>query len=339
VVSPSFAEEPQNEEQKENEVNINDFKTPSLPAFALLDADVSSVIKPTTPATVGVHILNALGGTNNGISFAPYWMWPGKPKQSIENYFNMKRASFLLPVIQNMELSLVTKDIRDDSNAIQSKGMAFGIRTILFGNNNATYAINKAFCEGLKDKGDRDAADCSKYMDVNNNSKVNDAIKEAPYRVGFVLEVGAAWATKYAESNWDKGTSYKTGYWITAAYTTEPNYAKAIDFIGSCRMIEINESGKDTTDCGAKITGYFSNRKWAVSGEYVYRNTSDSESATKYSAIVEYELKNDIYLTWSLGKNYDNTKFDPTSNKKIISMVGLNFGFGDTRTVSLDNAK
>ncbi|MBF0293191.1 MAG: hypothetical protein HQK86_13650 [Nitrospinae bacterium] len=376
---------------------LKDAVTPSYPAFAVLDADTTSVSKPTTPREVGINLINAAKGANTGVSIAPYWLFGLGRGISFDDYFGKKDT---IPdakqvgqsIAQNLEISMVTRDMEDDK---KSKGMGLGVRTFLLKGRPSENAIRqKDFVQTLLngkvpqelqgDFGDKSLNDLLSYKtdDLKNAGldktlscdQIKTKIKElndkgdfrasAKYelaagkcdsiasftteilriskllsnetRVGWIVEVGAATSRLYEGSNINKGKGYKNGYWLNVTYTTED---KSVDLLAVARKLDDIESGESATDIGARVI--FNNpfkvsEKLSASAEYMGRFTTDSETASKYAMIVEYRIDSDVYLTGSLGKNFENTKFNPTSNDAIISLIGLNWGFGDKPSITVN---
>jgi len=176
--------------------------------------------------------------------------------------------------------------------------------------------------------------------------EISEKMKSAnKKRVGFVLELAGAMVVDFANNNFDNGDVSRIGFWITPTYRFEKPF---IDFITVIRLTSIESHDNDgfLFDLGGRLL--WQNEVIALSIEYVNRNTIDisiQEENTngtsgsfnykdtyRLSGNLEYRLNDNLYLTASLGRNYEEMT---EGQNTLISLIGINFGFGQAPSLNL----
>ena len=97
--------------------------------------------------------------------------------------------------------------------------------------------------------------------------------------------------------------------------------------------INNQQAGVDIANyADAGIKGAYSQERWSISVEGVYRNASakpvGQDKAYTYRATVgaSYKLNDAFTLTFNFGTNFDGNTATYTDPKKLFAVGGLNFG-------------
>jgi len=301
-------------------LTIEDARTPTSPAFKLLDIAPSLIEKPQTPRQLGLNLLTAYDGNDIGIDFAPYWFFPHNELE-FKQYYN---PDFVQSIQQNLSVSLISANV---SASQTTRALGVGIKTIL------VQGRPSKKLEGIKkdilveqDKILDGEGDPDRLKELNLNFQ-----EESKHREGFIVEVGCAIANNYPQNNWSNSQPLKNGFWLTPSFTREN-----IDFIGVFRRISDKALNQNYSDYGAKFC-YHINNLFAASGEYLSRSISNAGNTQRYALILEYQLDKDRIITGSIGKDFDNTSFNPSNNPNMIAFLGLNWGFGDKPSIEIKN--
>ncbi len=310
-------------------IDISDMRTPTSPAFTIMSISPENIAKPQTPKDLGISLVTTYNGNNIGIDFAPYWLM-GHPNLTFDSYYkptNKDAGSIVFDsIIQNLSISLCKINDASQSSTI----LGGGIRTILWpGHFNQTKLdeitkqIETEQQNVLINSTPNHPADDTKLK------KLAQQFQKEIKRVGLVVETGAATTTQYNLNNWNNGNMLKRGLWGTISYTTED---ASVDFIGIIRNIEDNVLKQSNNDLGLRIV-YHLGEEWGLSAEYLSR-TYNAINTNRYVAIIDYKINDNMYLTGSIGKDFDNSAINPVNTQNIVAAFGLNWGFGETPTVT-----
>lgn len=175
-------------------------------------------------------------------------------------------------------------------------------------------------------------------------------------RFGLRWDINWALALNFPTNEFDNSTVPRWGAWTNLSYRSEG--LESFTFIGLGRILINNDTyinkyqpvdGDFTTgnhyDLGLKIV--YESNKLSLGIEYIYRlntykvtkiiegeeyqRTIDNNS-TKYLININYNLSDDINLSYNLGKNFNS--ISPTQGD-LISGLSINFGFGSLKASDL----
>jgi hypothetical protein len=165
-------------------------------------------------------------------------------------------------------------------------------------------------------------------------------------RVGLMVSVAAAHVIDFPGERFQNAEAARWGLWVTPAYRLLACNAEAgsdcqatLDVIGVARILADRRGAADdsTWDVGGRIL-WQPTKEFALSGELVRRGALDAaggESSTRSVGVVEYRLRDDLVLFGSFGRNFDG---EP-SGRTLVSLLGLNLGFGRKPTIDLTSPK
>ena len=151
-------------------LELDNFRTPSSPAFTLLGVSPTAIARPSTPRALATELLstskNGSGIPNNyAIEFAPYWLVP-HPSLTFHQYTNPTSAQ---SVAQSFSVSLATSR-PDTATDTASTFVALGARFLPFGGH-----TSKKF-DGLKTQ--LDSIQQLTLDPLMNNSQAFDAAQK-----------------------------------------------------------------------------------------------------------------------------------------------------------------
>ena len=145
-------------------------------------------------------------------------------------------------------------------------------------------------------------------------------------RVGFTLDVAGAFVTRTAEAEGAGARLTREGVWITTGYSNAD-----LSFLGLARYVGNSEDPSSKTrlfDAGFRFTGTAGDL--TASLEAIHRRDTSAvrarRTASKVIAVLEYKVSEDVMLTSSFGKDFDDTHFG--RNGSTIGVLGVSFGLG-----------
>jgi len=175
-------------------------------------------------------------------------------------------------------------------------------------------------------------------------------------RFGLRWDLNWAMALNFPTDEFSYSVVPRWGVWTNLSYKSED--LESFTFIGLGRILINNDdyinkyqpSDGDFTagnhyDFGAKIV--YESDKFSLGIEYIYRlNTTKitkiidgdeykrtiENNSTKYVININYNLSDDINLSYNFGKNFDS--ISPTQGD-LISGLSINFGFGSIKASEL----
>lgn len=182
-------------------------------------------------------------------------------------------------------------------------------------------------------------------------------------RKGFKLEIAFAMAIDFPTNNFEFSMIPKYGFWLTPSY--QPFDSEWFEILGVIRYMghnynhykqflnEENElfSFTNSFDYGIKTDFKFNKLKASLelSGRRLKRNLSmttneDNTTTTiskknndiQYIGTLSYNLTNNVVLTYNFGKQFDTPI---TTENNLVSLFGLNIGFGTPSQKNLDLKK
>lgn len=165
-------------------------------------------------------------------------------------------------------------------------------------------------------------------------------------RVGLMVSVAAAHVIDFPGQRFQDAEAGRWGLWLTPAYRmltcgleASDECEASLDVIGVARILADRRGSADdsTIDLGGRVL-WQPTREFALSAELVRRGGLESaggESTTRSVGVIEYRLRDDLVLFGSFGKNFDG---EP-AGRTLVSLLGLNVGFGRKPTIDVAGTK
>lgn len=164
-------------------------------------------------------------------------------------------------------------------------------------------------------------------------------------RLGLALSVAGAWSGRSPNDVIGRTASERLGLWFTPSYKTQIGgtsgssdeaalSSRALTALGVVRYLSDRTDGSNAWDVGGRLVFEISG-SIAVSGEAVGRwndGNSAEESTWRAVGIVETRLADNAYLFASFGRDFTEEE----QERSLVSIIGINFGFGKKPTVTLD---
>lgn len=177
-------------------------------------------------------------------------------------------------------------------------------------------------------------------------------------RYGFRVELNGAMGLNFPTNEFEYSIIPRSGLWLTAGYTPrtkhQENGQKVVDgvsnfdFLCLARYIWTNDQFvrtyapvdssfsqvNDVFDIGFRIN--YKYQKFSAGAEGIYRQSlgDQSQNTYKLNLNLNYELRNNIILTYNFGKNYNSFG----SQGDLVSTLSLNFGLMSLTYKDLKNA-
>jgi hypothetical protein len=321
------------------QVAIDDLAAPSAPGFVVLGVEPASIARPTSPRAVGLSLLSAVAHGENlvpknyALEVAPFWL-RSRPTLTYKQY---DEASIAQTLIQSLSLSVATASFSADGDRPSSVGVSFGLRTMLLkGTHNSETPRLIARLKELQNKIlDATSPDEEERLASALRQVALDIQTQNRKRVGWALEMATALAATYPEGNYAKGRVSRLGLWVTPAYELEN---PRLSLIGVARYLRDREEAQpeaDLVDVGLRVQIEW--EQLGLSTEAVRRLVSASEnddgSSTRLMGLVDYRISDDLYLSASFGKNYENRL---TGKSNLVSFLGVNFGLSRKPLVQIE---
>ncbi len=341
-------------------IELENLRTPTAPAFTLLDITPTAIERPHTPKELGLSLLSAsnqdnLLPQNYALEVAPYWLFPHPTLTHQEYVF----PSSLQSLKQNTSVSFATVPITGTGTEdTLGTTVGFGLRTLfLQGSLPASY---KKLVDSLKviQRQILLADDASSEQSLAEQAKqvALNIQQAAKNRYGLSLEFATAFAVAFPDDDFEDARLSRFGFWMTPSYRTLPtsNKKTSVNLLGVARYI-YEDSGLLTSGDGAGseksslvdvgMRLLLDVDEFSISGEGIFRKVLDSpkspsgvdlnEDTYRLSLLAEYEINNNVKVFASFGRNYDAAN---VGNNTLIALVGLNYGLGKTELPLSRNA-
>jgi hypothetical protein len=157
-------------------------------------------------------------------------------------------------------------------------------------------------------------------------------------RVGFFLAVAGGQVWDFLNDDTENGRSGRRGLWVTPAYRMlrcDSGCEMSFDFIGVARMLKDPDTDA-MIDIGGRLV-WRPTTRFSTSFELLRRNAPDSAGASlesvndsnRAAALLEYRIQDDLILFGTFGQDFEKA----TGAKPLITLMGLNFGFGQQAMV------
>lgn len=291
------------------ELTIQDLEMPSSPGFILYDQAPEAIERPTTPQGLGVSAINAFqkGGA---LEFSPFWLTnhPG--------YTASKAIKENLPVLSELSLSLAYID-QDTIGRL-----AIGGRTRVY-QFYGTSTIHKLDSIRLLmiDVLSTNAADIDTAKLASLSKEYSNFLKPA-----FTIDLAAAYGGSSISNSIQDLAADKWAVWISATFRPRGGdfYITGLGRYSKALLTDI-ASDDQILDLGARINYEWSN--FSISGEFLSRSNAQvkTESFYRYALIGAYKISENLYVTGSMGKNFEEIN-------NLFMVGGVNFGFSESKS-------
>lgn len=332
-------------------VTIDDLSAPTAPAFVLLDTTPAAVARPETPKAFTVNLLNSLTSSNGGLpknyalELAPYWM-ASHPSLTFQQY---QRPSVWQSLAQTLSMSVATVPI-ETTGATTTPGtrVGLGVRTsVVNGSPNPTLAALVEALQQIDDEIlDRVNAGLEVGPELRARARQASAAVQAAdaERIGFFLALAAGQAWAVPGDDLAQQRVERRAIWVTPSYrfracTASGSCESMLDVIAVIRVLQDRVRGW-AWDYGGRLA-WRPTRVFHVSVESLARSEASRQPAggltggsTRTAGILEYRIRQDLVIQASFGRDFRNDAgVDP-----LVSMLGLNLGFGQGPTVRAGGA-
>lgn len=353
-------------------VTIDELSAPTTPAFVLLGVSPASVERPESGKAFIFNAINQLSSSgglpeNYAFELTPFWM---KSNRSL-SFAEYQRPTLWHGIGQSLRISVATAPIpgaTKDADPLGTK-LAIGFNTkVRNGRPNPTmntslealYAKNKALLvldrelekleEDLEAR-EAGSAIASLERDITRK-RVEIANQEAEIttatlliqtldaqRVGFFLTIAAGQAWDFAGDDTTNATANRRGVWITPAYRKlrcEKGCEASFDLIGVFRYLKDPDTD-GMFDYGGRLV-WRPTKQFNSSFEVIRRmapatsgaSGESTEDSNRAAGLLEYRIKEDLILYGTFGQDFKKV----SGAKPLVSLLGLNIGFGQKATVN-----
>ena len=324
-------------------VPIDDLRAPTSPAFVLLDVAPASVERPENPkafTTSLIHTVTQNNGLpqNYALEVAPYWL-TYHPELTFEKY----QSPGLMSAIHSLSMSVATTPMKaTEGSTVDPSGSRVGIgvrSNLMNGRFNPKLGALVAELAGIHDK-ILDALSKGLPIDKLEAEAQTTALAIQALdaqRIGFILSVAAGKIWDFPGDDFTTVKDGRWGVWVTPTYRFltcgEPDNCRAtFDAIAVLRALR--EPDEDASwDFGGRIV-WQPNTELSLSLETVRRRGGDSETqegvnSNRTAGMLEYRINADLSLYGTFGQDFKKI----AGSKPLISLIGLNVGFGKTPQV------
>jgi hypothetical protein len=353
-------------------VTVDELSAPTTPAFVLLGVSPASVERPESGKAFIFNAINQLSSSgglpeNYAFELTPFWM---KSNRSL-SFAEYQRPTLWHGIGQSLRISVATAPIpgaTKDADPLGTK-LAIGFNTkIRNGRPNPTmntslealYAKNKALLvldrELEKLEADLEAREAGSAIaslerDITRK-RAEIANQEAEIttatlliqtldaqRVGFFLTIAAGQAWDFAGNDTTHAIANRRGVWITPAYRKlrcEKGCEASFDLIGVVRYLKDPDTD-GMFDYGGRLV-WRPTKQFNSSFELIRRmapatsgaSGESTEDSNRAAGLLEYRIKEDLILYGTFGQDFKKV----TGAKPLVSLLGLNIGFGQKATVN-----
>ena len=297
--------------------------------------------RPETPKAFAVNLLNRIseaGGfpKDYALQFAPYWL-RSHPNLSFASY---QRPSVPQTIARTFAVSIASGPIKAVSGGEPGTQISLGASTQLIGGRvnpalpRALEALEHAMDVYLDllagTPTDRQLADAEK----NVTAQALKIQKLDAQRAGFMLTIAGGQVWDVTGDDVRNTTTGRRGVWLTPAYRfiarCDTECATAIDMIGVVRVLK-DQDRDAMTDFGGRLV-WKPTREFNVSVEAVRRrvpgrDNNPLQTSTRATGMLEYRINEDFAIYGTFGQDFKKA----TGVKPLVSLVGLNVGFGKVK--------
>jgi len=168
--------------------------------------------------------------------------------------------------------------------------------------------------------------------DETRKKAAQDLQTASQRRVGVTLDVAGALVTRTTDLQDSRARLTRGGVWATGGYSGE--YVSALGLGRYIRNSDDPLASSDLFDTGGRISA--SIHDFTASFEAIHRRDVSTErvldSATKATVTLEYKVSEDLSVTSTFGKDFDDTHFGHKAS--TITLLGVSLGLGQRPNVS-----
>lgn len=363
IAKPGWAQTP---------ATINDLSAPTSPAFVLLGVSPAAVERPENPKVFIINALNRMSSGDAGfpkdfaLEVAPYWM----RSHSNLTFGEYQSPSIGQSIMQTVSISIGTAPIPGAAKTSDPLGtkLAIGFTTRLWNGRPNPYLETKiADLEAASDVAlDLLAEQAQLPKDevtarLTLQAKIDAARAKTTVqaleiqaldaqRIGFFLTVSGGQTWDFFADEVGNAAARRRGVWVTPAYRlracgkVEKTTKCESSFDGIAVFRVLKETDQDASvDLGFK-TAWRATREFGLSFEALHRNApaktsavsmDSTEDSNRFAGLVEYRIKDDLVVYGSFGQDFKKA----TGAKPLITMMGLNIGFGSKPVVLAETKK
>lgn len=169
--------------------------------------------------------------------------------------------------------------------------------------------------------------------DKSVDSALNNVTTEDKLRVGWMLGLSGAVASRVPNNALTSGHQLRSAFWALPAYRDENTH---LELIGVLKWIQRDASeGPDLFDIGARVVKQAG--KAAFSGEFLgrtERSSAGSNPATERLTFnFDYQIADKVFVTGAFGKDFANPSAGQ-SKGGLLSVLGVTLGLSKSPSVS-----
>jgi hypothetical protein len=332
-----------------NQVVIEDLRTPTSPAFVVLDVAPASVERPEKPKALIANLLSTAAQSegfpkNYALEVAPYWL-KSHPNLQFENY---QRPSIPQSIIRTLTLSVATAPLVDpeaaEATTIGSR-LGIGFRTTIVGGQ--PNPRMKAVLDDLHNTNvrlqnelDKTPPDEAIVKKLTGESEALGKIIQSldQQRVGWFVTAAVGQAWNFPADSIEQQSRDRWGVWVTPAYRMLACVRKirdagdcksVIDFIAVVRSTGDADDDERDWDIGGRLL-WEPRPEFTISGEFLRRRSTeeDRSSTERTVAMLEYRISEGLHLFGSFGRTFE----DDDTRRTLVSILGVSLGFGANPT-------
>lgn len=358
--------------QSSSKVTIDDLSAPQSPAFVLLDVSPAKVERPETPKAFVLNLLDKVATSdglprNYALEVAPYWL-ASHPTLQFADYQNPGVAQSIL---QTLLISVGTAPIPGATASAPPVGSKVGlgaraaivngrasprttrlIRQIesvdddVFDLMEKEDALRQTVASTPNDR--QAAADLAATQqaitDIRRKSESLALQVQAldAERVGFFLNVAGGQVWTSPGDDIEQTRAEKRGVWVTPSYRWRgcadgKECESSFDAIGVVRALKAPATAT-VWDYGGRMV-WKATKEFSVSLEALRRRQAGSAAqkvdSNRTVGLLEYRVRQDLILFGSFGQDFKQV----TGTKPLVSLLGLNLGFGQKAVVGANSQK
>lgn len=353
-------------------VTVDELSAPTTPAFVLLGVSPASVERPESGKAFIFNAINQLSSSDGlprhySLELTPFWI---RSNRSL-SFAEYQRPTLWHGIGQSLRISVATAPIPGATKGADPLGtkLAIGFNTkVRNGRPNPTmnrslealYAKNKALLvldreleklEEALEAREAGSAIFSLERDITRK-RAEIANQEAEIttatlliqtldaqRVGFFLTIAAGQAWDFAADDTTNAIANRRGVWITPAYRKfrcEEGCEASFDLIGVGRYLKDPDTD-GMFDYGGRLV-WRPTKQFNSSFELIRRmapatsgaSGESTEDSNRAAGLLEYRIREDLILYGTFGQDFKKV----TGAKPLVSLLGLNIGFGQKATVN-----
>lgn len=316
-------------------VEIDDLRSPTAPAFVLLNVTPASIERPQNPRALTLNLLSSAAQgqgfpRNYALEVAPYWL-TSHPNLTFDEY---GRPTIADSILRTLSFSVATAPLLDNAasepKTVGSR-LGIGVRT-----NIAAGQVNpglSALVAALNQTNAEILLALEKGQDISDlRAKAGEQARQIQQmdgqRIGFLMTAAAGQVWNFPSDDFARRQRDRWGVWVTPAYrfracgADDSECSARFDAIAVVRAL--GSRGNDMRwDLGGRLL-WQPTKELAISGEVLRRRANGGSEGSRTVALVEYRIREDLLLFGSFGKDFD----DEETHRTLVSIMGLNIGFG-----------